>query len=657
MTGLDASCINAIRGLSIDAIQKANSGHPGLPMGAAPMAYTLWSKYLHHNPRNPHWFNRDRFILSAGHGSMLLYSLLHLTGYDLSIDDLKQFRQLHSLTPGHPENFTTAGVEMATGPLAQGFGHSIGFALAETWQRANFNKPGFDVVDHYTYVIASDGDMMEGLSNESASLAGHLHLGRLIVLYDDNEISLDGPTSLSFTEDVGARFEALGWHVQKIDGMNVDAIDAALREAKHVTDKPSLIACKTIIGYGSPNKAGTSKSHGSALGPDEVKLTKEFLGLPTEPDFYVDPAALTEWRKAIEHGAALQAKWEKLFDDYKAAYPELGQLLSDAIEGKFPSGWEEVLPSFSSPVSSRKAGKDVLNAIVTKHPLLIGGNADLSESTFALQTASGEFDWENRTQKNFMFGVREHAMVAALNGMTLHGGIQAYGGTFFIFSDYCRPSIRLAALMHCPTILVFSHDSIGLGEDGPTHQPVEQLMSLRAVPNLNVFRPADGNETAVGWKVALESKKTPTCLVLSRQDLVPVSPANVKAHPAEKGAYVVSEAAGGTAKLILIGSGSEVGLCISAKQILEAEGIPTSVVSMPSWFLFEQQAAEYKASVFPKDIKKISVEAGSTLAWPRYSDVQIGLDRYGISAPSKQAFAALGFTVEHVVEVAKQTLA
>ena len=657
MTGLDASCINAIRGLSIDAIQKANSGHPGLPMGAAPMAYTLWSKYLHHNPRNPHWFNRDRFILSAGHGSMLLYSLLHLTGYDLSIDDLKQFRQLHSLTPGHPENFTTAGVEMATGPLAQGFGHSIGFALAETWLRANFNKPGFDVVDHYTYVIASDGDMMEGLSNESASLAGHLHLGRLIVLYDDNEISLDGPTSLSFTEDVGARFEALGWHVQKIDGMNVDAIDAALREAKHVTDKPSLIACKTIIGYGSPNKAGTSKSHGSALGPDEVKLTKEFLGLPTEPDFYVDPAALTEWRKAIEHGAALQAKWEKLFDDYKAAYPELGQLLSDAIEGKFPSGWEEVLPSFSSPVSSRKAGKDVLNAIVTKHPLLIGGNADLSESTFALQTASGEFDWENRTQKNFMFGVREHAMVAALNGMTLHGGIQAYGGTFFIFSDYCRPSIRLAALMHCPTILVFSHDSIGLGEDGPTHQPVEQLMSLRAVPNLNVFRPADGNETAVGWKVALESKKTPTCLVLSRQDLVPVSPANVKAHPAEKGAYVVSEAAGGTAKLILIGSGSEVGLCISAKQILEAEGIPTSVVSMPSWFLFEQQAAEYKASVFPKDIKKISVEAGSTLAWPRYSDVQIGLDRYGISAPSKQAFAALGFTVEHVVEVAKQTLA
>jgi transketolase len=656
MTGLDASCINAIRGLSIDAIQKANSGHPGLPMGAAPMAYTLWTKHLRHNPRNPHWFNRDRFILSAGHGSMLLYSLLHLTGYDLSLDELKQFRQLDSLTPGHPEYLKTAGVEMTTGPLGQGFGHAVGFALAETWLRSTFNKPGFDIVDHYTYVIASDGDMMEGLSNESASLAGHLHLGKLIVLYDDNDISLDGPTSLSFTENVGARFEALGWHVQRVDGMDVHAVDSALKEAHHVTDKPSLIACKTIIGYGSPNKAGTSKSHGSALGPDEVKLTKEFLGLPTEPAFYIDPVALAEYRKAIEHGASIEAKWDKNFEEYKAAYPELGPLLSDAIEGKFPTGWEDVLPSFSSPVSSRKAGKDVLNAIVTKHPLLIGGNADLSESTFALQTSSGEFDWENRTQKNFMFGVREHAMVAALNGMTLHGGLQVYGGTFFIFTDYCRPAIRLAALMHCPTILVFSHDSIGLGEDGPTHQPVEQLMSLRAVPNLNVYRPADGNETAVGWKIALESKKTPTILVLSRQDLTPVSPNNVKDHPAEKGAYVVSEASGGTAKLILIGTGSEVALCIGAKERLEAEGIPTSVVSMPSWHLFEEQTPEYKASVFPKGIKKVSVEAGSTLAWPRYSDAQVGLDRFGTSAPSKQAFASLGFTVEHVVEVAKETV-
>lgn len=657
MTGLDASCINAIRGLSIDAIQKANSGHPGLPMGAAPMAYTLWTKYLHHNPRNPHWFNRDRFILSAGHGSMLLYSLLHLSGYDLSIEDLMQFRQLHSRTPGHPENTHTVGVEMATGPLAQGFGHSVGFALAEAWLRATFNKPGFDVVDHYTYVIASDGDMMEGLSNESASLAGHLHLGRLIVLYDDNEISLDGPTSLSFTENVGGRFEALGWHVQKIDGMDVHAVDSAIKEAHHVTDKPSLICCKTIIGYGSPNKGGTAKSHGSALGPDEVKLTKEFLGLPTEPAFYVDPVALAEYRKAVDAGVHLQEKWEKVLSDYTAAYPELGQLLTDAIAGKFPEGWDAVLPTFSSPVSTRKAGKDVLNAIVTKHPLLIGGNADLSESTYALQTGSGEFDWDNRTQKNFMFGVREHAMVAAINGMTLHGGIQAYGGTFFIFSDYCRPSIRLAAIMECPSILVFTHDSIGLGEDGPTHQPVEQLMSLRAVPNLNVFRPADGNETSAGWKVALESKKTPTILVLSRQDLTPVSPDTVQSHPAEKGAYVAVEATGGAPQLILIGSGSEVGLCVQAREQLEAQGIPTAVVSMPSWFLFEQQTAEYKASVLPSGVKKVSVEAGSTLAWPRYSDAQVGLDRYGLSAPSKQAFAALGFTVEHVVEVAKSTMA
>ncbi len=657
MTGLDASCINAIRGLSIDAIQKANSGHPGLPMGAAPMAYTLWTKHLHHSPTNPHWFNRDRFILSAGHGSMLLYSLLYLTGYDLPLEQLMQFRQLGSQTPGHPENYTTHGVEMATGPLAQGFGHSVGFALAETWLRATFNKPGFDLVDHFTYVIASDGDMMEGLSNESASLAGHLHLGRLIVLYDDNDISLDGPTSLSFTENVGARFEALGWHVQRVDGMDVHAVDNAIHQAKVVTDKPSLIACKTIIGFGSPNKQGTQKSHGSPLGAEEARLTKEALGLPVDQDFYVAPDALAEYRKAVDHGKALEAKWNEKLEAYKTAYPELGQQFADAIAGIFPTGWEENLPSFDGPVSSRKAGKEVLNAIVEYHHLLIGGNADLSESTFAIQTKSGDFDWDNRTQKNFYFGVREHAMVAALNGMTLHGGIQAYGGTFFIFSDYCRPSIRLAALMKCPTILVFSHDSIGLGEDGPTHQPAEQLMSLRAIPNVNVFRPADGNETAVAWKVALESKKTPTILVLSRQDLAPVSPAYSLTHPAQKGAYVVKKASSPTPKMILIGTGSEVSLCVGAQEKLEAEGIPTAVVSMPSWHLFENQSDEYKASVFPKGIKKVSVEAGVTLAWPRYSDAQVGMDRFGVSAPSKQAFAALGFTVDHVVEVAKQTLA
>jgi transketolase len=651
---LDDLCINAIRALSIDAIQKANSGHPGLPLGAAPMAYTLWTKYLKHNPGNPHWFNRDRFILSAGHGSMLLYSLLHLTGYDLSLDDLKQFRQLHSKTPGHPENSITAGVEMATGPLAQGFGHSVGFALAEAWLRSTFNKPGHDIIDHYTYVICSDGDLMEGLSNESGSLAGHLHLGRLIVLYDDNEISLDGPTALSFTENVGARFEALGWHVQRVNGMDVAEVDTAIREARHVTDKPSLIACKTIIGFGSPNKAGSSASHGSALGAAEVKLTKEALGIPLEPDFYVAPDALAKYRTAVTHGADLEAKWNEAFTAYEAAYPELAKSLADAIAGKFPTEWVDQLPTFAQPISTRKAGNAVLNTISPFHDVLIGGNADLSESTFAVQKASGEFDWDDHTGRNFMFGVREHAMVAAINGMTLHGGVQAYGGTFFVFSDYCRPSIRLAALMHCPSILVFTHDSVGLGEDGPTHQPVEHLTSLRAMPNLNVFRPADGNETAAGWKVALQSKQTPTLLVLSRQDLPALSPATVSDHPAEKGAYVLSQASGTTPKVILIGTGSEVQLCVGAKEKLEAEGIPTAVVSMPSWFLFEKQSDEYKASVFPRGIKRVSVEAGATLAWPRYSEAQVGIDQFGLSAAAKLVFAELGLTVEHVADVAKK---
>ena len=625
-------------------------------MGAAPFAYTLWTKFLRHNPKNPHWFNRDRFILSAGHGSMLLYSLLYLTGYDLSIDDLKQFRQLHSRTPGHPENVETAGVEMATGPLGQGFAHGVGFALAEDWLSANFNKPGHDIVDHFTYVIASDGDMMEGLSNEAASLAGHLHLGKLIVLYDDNEISLDGPTTLSFTENVGGRFEALGWHVQRIDGMNVSAVEAAIKEAQHVNDKPSLIACKTIIGFGSPNKAGSSKSHGSALGPDEVKLTKEALGIPLEPDFYVSDEALAEYRKAIDHGASLDAKWEKAFADYAAAFPELAETLKKSIEGDFTNTWVEALPTFIQPISTRKASNAVINAVAPNHPVFVGGSADLSERTLTTQKQSGEFDWSDHRGRNFMFGVREHAMVAAVNGMTLHGGVQAYGGTFFVFSDYCRPSIRLAAIMQCPSIVVFTHDSVGLGEDGPTHQPIEHLTALRAVPNLNVFRPADGNETAVGWKVALESKKTPTLLVLTRQDLPPLTSADVTAHPAEKGAYVLAEATGGVPKLILVGTGSEVQLCTGAREKLEAEGIPTSVVSMPSWHLFEKQSDEYKASVFPKGVKRVSVEAGATLAWPRYSDAQIGIDRFGLSAPAKQIFQELGLTVDHVVEVARELL-
>ncbi len=653
---LDNLCINAIRALSIDAVQKANSGHPGLPLGAAPMAYTLWTKFLRHNPKNPHWFNRDRFILSAGHGSMLLYSLLYLTGYDLSLDDLKQFRQLHSKTPGHPENFATAGIEMATGPLGQGFAHGVGFALAESWLSATFNKPGHDLIDHYTYVICSDGDLMEGLSNEAASLAGHLHLGKLIALYDDNEISLDGPTSLSFTENVGARFEALGWHVQKVDGMDVDAVAAAIKEAQHVNDKPSIICCKTIIGFGSPNKAGSQKSHGSPLGPDEVKLTKEALGIPLEPDFYVADEALAKYRSAVDHGSALEEKWQKAFADYATAFPELAATLQKAINGEFSGPWESALPTFDQPISTRKASNAIINAIAAHHPTLIGGSADLSESTLTTQKASGEFDWSDHRGRNFMFGVREHAMVAAVNGMTLHGGVQAYGGTFFVFSDYCRPSIRLAALMHCPSIVVFTHDSVGLGEDGPTHQPIEHLMALRAMPNLNVFRPADGNEASVGWKVALESKSTPTLLILTRQDLPPLTPTTVQTHPAEKGAYVLQEATGGVPKVILVGTGSEVQLCTGAKEKLEAAGIPTRVVSMPSWFLFENQSAEYKASVFPTGIKAVSVEAGATIGWPKYSDAQVGIDRFGLSAPAKQIFQELGLTVDHVAEVAQSLL-
>ncbi len=585
---------------------------------------------------------------------MLLYSLLHLTGYDLSIEDLKQFRQIHSRTPGHPENFMTSGVEMATGPLGQGFAHAVGFALAESWLSANFNQPGFNIIDHYTYVIASDGDMMEGLSNEAASLAGHLHLGKLIVLYDDNDISLDGPTSLSFTENVGARFEALGWHVQKVDGMSVSSVHSAIKEAQHVNDKPSLIACKTIIGFGSPNKAGSQKSHGSPLGAEEAKLTKEALGIPLEPEFYVAAEAQSEYSKAIINGDTLESKWNARFDEYAKAHPELAATLKASISGDFGNEWVEALPTFDQAISTRKASNAVINAIAAHHPVLIGGSADLSESTLTTQKNSSEFDWSDHRGRNFMFGVREHAMVAAVNGMTMHGGVQAYGGTFFVFSDYCRPSIRLAALMHCPSTIVFTHDSVGLGEDGPTHQPIEHLTSLRAIPNLNVFRPADGNEASVGWKIALESKKTPTLLVLTRQDLPPITPASVANHPAEKGAYVLAEASSGSPKLVLVGTGSEVQLCLGAKALLEAEGIPTQVVSMPSWFLYELQSDEYKASVFPAGIKCVSVEAGSTMAWPRYSDAQVGIDRFGLSAPAKQIFQELGFTNEHVAEVARK---
>ncbi|AIE86534.1 transketolase [Fimbriimonas ginsengisoli] len=649
--------INAIRALSMDAVQAANSGHPGLPMGAAPMAYALWHRHLCHNPKDPKWFNRDRFILSAGHGSMLLYSLLYLSGYDLPLAEIKRFRQLHSQTPGHPENVLTPGVEMATGPLGQGFAHAVGFAIAERWLAATFNQPGHNLVDHYTYVICSDGDLMEGVSYEASSLAGHLKLGKLIVLYDDNDISLDGPTSLSVSENHELRFRAAEWHVQRVDGMNVDAVDQAIQAAQQVTDMPSIIMCKTIIGFGSPNKQGTSKSHGSALGPDEVKLAKQNLGIPLEPDFYVADAALEHWRQAVDQGEKLQREWAHALNEYAAEFPDEAKRFRALLVGEFGRDWLDALPVFTDEKqATRKASNTVINAVADKHFGLLGGSADLSESTLTTQKSSGQFTADNPSGRNVFFGVREHAMIAAVNGITLHGGAHGYGGSFFTFTDYCRPSIRLAALMECPSTYVFTHDSVGLGEDGPTHQPVEHLTAMRSIPNLNVFRPCDGNETSAGWKIALESKRTPTLLVLSRQNLPTLSSQDVRNHPAEKGAYILQEAAGGKPQVILIGTGSEVSTCAAAKALLDAEGISARVVSMPSWWLFAQQSKEYQASVLGTGIPRVSVEAGSTLAWPRYSDVQVGIDRFGLSAPGEEAMKEFGITPENVAKVAKEAL-
>ena len=655
---LDSLCVNTIRGLSIDGVQKANSGHPGLPLGAAPMAYALWTRHLRHNPADPHWFNRDRFVLSAGHGSMLLYSLLHLTGYDVSIDDLKSFRQLHSRTPGHPERGHTAGVEVTTGPLGQGIGNAVGIAIAEKWLGATYNRPGHNVVDHFTYVLCSDGDLMEGLSTEAASLAGHLALGKLIVLYDDNDISLDGPTSLSFSENIPEKFTALGWHVQSIDGMSVDTVDRAILEAQLHDSQPSIICCKTIIGFGSPHKAGTSKSHGSPLGAEEVKLTKEVLGIPIEPDFYVSESAQTHFRQALGTGKDRQADWNAKLESYKAEYPNEHAELVAAINGDFGADWAEALPSFGPEVSqaTREAGRLVLKAVAPKHPTLIGGSADLSESTFAVQPDSGEFTDDNPSGRNIFYGVREHAMVAAVNGMLAHGGVRGYGATFFNFSDYCKPSIRLAAIMHLPSIVVFTHDSIGVGEDGPTHQPIEQLTGLRAIPNLNVIRPADGNETSVAWKIALESQTTPSLLVLSRQKLPTLTPANVQDHPAERGGYVLKDASTDEPKVVLIGTGSELQLCVNAQVQLEEKGISTRVVSMPSTFLFDRQDAEYQEEVLC-DALTIAVEAGSTLGWFKYAHEVIGLDDFGLSAPADQVMKELGLTTENVVGVVLELLA
>lgn len=634
-TELDNLCVNVIRGLSLDGVEKAKSGHAGLPLGAAPMAHVLFTRHLRFNSQDPKWFNRDRFILSAGHGSMLQYSLLHLAGYDVSLDDLKNFRQLNSKTPGHPENTHTPGVEIATGPLGQGVAHSVGFAIAEAYLHTKFPN-----VDHHTYAICSDGDLMEGVSNEAASLAGHLKLGKLIWLYDDNGITIDGTTALSFTEDVEARFNALGWHTQKIDGMDLAAVDAAITAAK-ADPRPSLILAKTVIGFGSPKLAGTNKAHSNPFGAEELAITKAALGLPSEP-FYVAEDVAEYYASVARQGEEAHAYWQT------TVTPELQQI----IDGDLGSEWRQALPSIEEKIATRKASETTINAISSFLPTLLGGSADLAESNLTTQKGLGEFSAENHGGKNINFGVREFAMACVVNGITLHGGARAFGGSFLVFSDYARPALRLAALMEIPSIYVFTHDSVGVGEDGPTHEPVEHLTSLRAIPNFNLFRPADANETVAGWKVALESTHTPTLLALSRQALPPLSPTDVRNHPAERGGYVIREASA-DAKVILVGTGSEVQHCVAAQSVLEAEGIPTRVVSLPSWLLFERQPAEYRASVLPKGVPTVSIEAGSTLAWPRYAHVNLGIDRFGLSAPGDVVMKELGMTADAVVAAAK----
>ncbi|MEK5324467.1 transketolase [Aeribacillus sp. FSL M8-0254] len=655
--------IMTIRTLSIDAIEKANSGHPGMPMGAAPMAYALWTKFMNINPENPNWFNRDRFVLSAGHGSMLLYSLLHLSGYDLSMDDIKSFRQWGSKTPGHPEYGHTPGVDATTGPLGQGIAMAVGMAMAERHLAATYNKEGYNIVDHYTYVICGDGDLMEGISSEAASLAGHLKLGRLIVLYDSNDISLDGDLNKSFSENVEERFKSMGWQVLRVeDGNNIEEISKAIEEAKLDEQRPTLIEVKTTIGYGSPNKAGTSSVHGSPLGPEETKLTKEAYAWTFEEDFYVPAEVYEHFEKNVkERGKQKEIEWNNLFEKYEKEYPELAKELKAAINGELPENWDQSLPFYEEgkSVATRSSSGEVLNAIAEKVPYFFGGSADLAGSNKTTIKGSGDFSAEDHSGRNIWFGVREFAMGAALNGMALHGGLRVFGGTFFVFSDYLRPAIRLAALMNLPVTYVFTHDSIAVGEDGPTHEPIEQLASLRAMPNLSVIRPADGNETRAAWKVALESKSTPTALVLTRQNLETIKGTKENAEEGvAKGAYVISPAKSDQPDALLLASGSEVALAIKAQQILASDGIDVQVVSMPSWDRFEKQSKDYKESVLPSSVtKRLAIEMASSLGWERYVGSEgeiLAIDKFGASAPGEKIISEYGFTVENVVEKVKE---
>jgi transketolase len=654
-TELEGLAINTIRTLSIDAIQKANSGHHGLPLGCAPMAYTLWQRHLKHDPHQPHWFDRDRFVLSAGHGSMLLYSLLHLTGYDLPMSEIERFRQWESKTPGHPECFMTPGVEATTGPLGQGAANAVGMAIAERYLAHTFNRPGHKIVDHYTYALVSDGDIMEGVSAEAASIAGHLGLDKLIYLYDANQITLDGPLSISMSEDVGARYAAYGWHVQHVEQGDTDlgAIDAAITAAKSSQDRPSIIIIRTTIGYGSPKKAGTSSAHGSPLGDAEVAATKTALGWDPAKKFYVPDEVRTHLAEGGKRGAASHAAWRERFAAYKAAHPELAAQLELAIAGKLPDGWDAGLPTFSGEVATRIASGKVMNAIAPKIPWLVGGDADLGGSTKTIVNG-GNFE-RTGDGRNLRFGIREHAMGAIANGMLYHGATRPYVATFFVFSDYMRPAVRLACLNGHPSIFVWTHDSVGLGEDGPTHQPVEHLMALRAIPPICIFRPCDGNETIAGWKVALTRTTGPTGLVLSRQDLPTIAPPG--APDAHRGAYVLAD--GNDA--ILIASGSEVSVALAARDLLAKENIQARVVSMPSWELFREQDPSYRESVLPRARwQRVSVEAGITLGWREYvgdRGESVGIDRFGASAPGELVLERLGITAEHVAAATKRVLA
>jgi transketolase len=669
---LDEMCINTIRFLAVDAVQKANSGHPGLPMGAAPMAYVLWTRLLKHNPTNPGWPDRDRFVLSAGHGSMLLYALLHLTGYNLPLEQIKQFRQWGSKTPGHPESELTPGVETTTGPLGQGFANGVGMAIAEYYLAARFNRPGFKIINHYTYAIVSDGDLMEGVASEAASLAGHLKLGKLIYLYDDNHITLSAATNITFTEDRAKRFEAYGWHTQAVEnGNDLGAIDGALRVAQAETERPSLILVRTHLGYGSPHKQDTFEAHGSPLGKEEVQLTKQALDWPLDPPFYIPGEALAHFRLAVENGKRAEAQWNARFSEYSKAFPDPAREFQQIIRGELPKDWDAGIPVFPADpkgMATRAASGKVLNAIDQKLPSLIGGSADLDPSTRTALKEFGDFEnmrasdgdfqgsagggW-NYAGRNLHFGVREHAMGSIANGLAAYGGIIPFTATFLVFSDYMRPPIRLAALMKQRVIFVFTHDSIALGEDGPTHQPIEHLAVLRAIPGLIVIRPGDANETAVAWRIAIETRDRPVALVLTRQDVPTLDRTQfASAEGLRRGAYILAEAPNGKPDVILIATGSEVGLIVAARQQLLEQRINARIVSMPSWKLFDEQPPAYRELVLPSSMhERLAVEAGVPQGWCKYVGDRgsvIGIDRFGASAPGEIVMREYGFTVQNV---------